>query len=438
MMKRIYMVLLLFIVLLSSGSVSAVDDELYYRLGGGLPIGQGATNRANTLDIGGGITWNTDLTCGNFDMGTSISNQLNGVTGAFQTLMGNVIQTAQGVVASLPALLIQRLNPALYDLLQNGVLQASEEFHLADLNCQSIVDEMGKTVSNEGWDGLAQAGWWSRDANTAGTDILDTQTNAETQGLDGGVTWVEGNQAGGAGQPSVLINEDTAVAGYNLLLQRSPGDTSTVSTGPCAGAAICTVWTTPAQAAGWVTDVLGDTEIKTCQGCNKITTHAGMGMQRKYEQEKLTIQTNMQNLVFSSNIPNQTTLDSLQGAEGFRVTRQVIEAIREEEEPAAMVERLSGELAISRTLEYALMARRMMLAGMKEPNIANNELAQEALRHAAEELNGEIENMVFEIDVRAKVASNTTVHLLQRARQRNTVPVMEPSPPQTIREGATN
>ena len=77
----------------------AGDDEFFYALGGGLPIGIGATDRTNTITVGGDVSWNADLTCGNFDISASIANQLNGVTGAFQNVMTNIVQTATGVIA---------------------------------------------------------------------------------------------------------------------------------------------------------------------------------------------------------------------------------------------------------------------------------------------------------------------------------------------------
>lgn len=424
------------LLFISSVSV-AVDDEFYYRLGGGIPIGSGATDRMNTTSLGAGVSWNSDLTCGNFDITTSISNQLNGITGAFQNLMGNVIQTATGVVASLPALIIQRLNPALYDLLQNGVLQASEEFHLGEVSCEQIVEDLGKTVANEGWGSLAKSGYWTRDANSGNPDILQTKDNAETAGLDNGVTWVEGDQAGGVSQPPIVLNNDVTVAGYNLLIQRAPGDATAVTAAACGNANLCAVWATPGQAAAWVTDVLGDKQIQTCQNCNKVVSNAGMGLQRKYDQERLQLETTLTNLVSSASAINATTLATVQGAQGFEISRQVIEAIREEEQPALVVARLSGELALSRTLERALLARRAMLAGSKEPNVANNEIAQAEIRHSVAELDSEIENMVYEIDIRQKLASNTTLQVLRRNRIRHHAPVVEFPVEQTIRDGAT-
>lgn len=42
--------------------------------------------------------WNSDLMCGNFDIKTTVGNQLNGVTAGFKNLMSEVIQNATGAV----------------------------------------------------------------------------------------------------------------------------------------------------------------------------------------------------------------------------------------------------------------------------------------------------------------------------------------------------
>ena len=67
--------------------------------------------------------------CGNFDIKTSIKNQLNGLTEGFKDLYSNVIESATGAVASLPAMVIQRANPQLYDILTNGLYQGKIDFN---------------------------------------------------------------------------------------------------------------------------------------------------------------------------------------------------------------------------------------------------------------------------------------------------------------------
>ncbi|EAA6553084.1 integrating conjugative element protein, partial [Salmonella enterica subsp. diarizonae] len=58
---------------------NAVSDGLFYSIGGGSVISQPpTTNSMQLLGLKAGI--NSDLMCGNFDIKTTIGNQLNGVT----------------------------------------------------------------------------------------------------------------------------------------------------------------------------------------------------------------------------------------------------------------------------------------------------------------------------------------------------------------------
>jgi len=420
-----------------SGPVLALDDELYYQLGGGEPITRPSSNRASTIQLGVGASWNADLMCGNFDMSLSVEQQLNGIAGAFQDIMGNVINSATGAVASLPALVIQKVNPALYDLLQNGVLQASEEFQIAKTSCEDIVEVMGEVSDGKGWDAVSKSGYWVEASQDNTNELLGVKAGSGNDGLDHGITWSGGQQKGGAGQPPIEVIGDTVKAGYNTLLNRSPtATTSMVST--CGGAGLCEVWSSPQEQADWVIDVLGEQEIRTCVGCDKIESKAGMGLSKKIEEEQEQIDIDLTGLVVSGSAPTAAQLKAVSGGPSLRITRRVVEAIREESphEQGAIILRLAGEMALNRTMERALMARRALLAGMKEPNIANVGIAQEKVEKAVDELNTEISNMLFEMDVRNKISSNTASMLLRRNQMRKQVPVGERQESRSFVNGA--
>jgi hypothetical protein len=103
-----------------------------------------------------------------------------------------------------------------------------------------------------------------------------------------------------------------------------------------------------------------------------------------------------------------------------------------------LIQRLASEVALARTLESALMARRALLAGRKEPNIASVEKAQSEIETTIDELNGEIENMLFEMDVRQRMAGNTTLSLMLRNNQRGALPVGEDGQEQTMEDGGVS
>ena len=413
------------------------DEELLYRLGGAEPIGLGPSARASTLRLGIGAEWNSNLTCGNFDVAHSIRQQLNGVSGAFQDVMGNVMQTAQGVVASLPALVIQRLNPGLYDLLQNGVLEAGQEFRVAKLRCDEIADDMGERLAHEGWSGIARADYWRRQVDVGGRDVVEVVAEADgAAGADGGVPWIGGDAAGGAGQEPIEAVGDVSKAGYNLLLGRAADDASAVGPTACGDSDICKVWDDPDAMAAWMRRVVGEVEVRTCDGCRRVTSQAGLGLASVYRREKSALANILKPLAQTDAVPGEAVLEGLTGGGGFRVTRRVIEAIREEPRPAAVADRLAGELAVGRVMEQAAMARRALLAGMREPNVANNEAALKQSERALVELDREIRQMEVELRVKALVASNSSVAVLQRAGIRKRIPVWEASPGGSLREGA--
>jgi len=412
------------------------DDELLYRLGGGEPISLGPSARASTLRLGVSAEWNSNLVCGEFDVAHSVRNQLNGVTGAFQEVMGNVVQTAQGVVASLPALAIQRLNPGLYDLLQNGVLEAGQEFRVAKLRCDEIADDMGDRLAHGGWSAVAKGDYWRRQINVGGRDVVEVAEEADASGADGGVPWVGGAAKGGAGQDPIEAVGDVSKAGYNLLLGRAAGDDSGVGPAACGDSDICKVWDDPDDMAEWMRRAVGEIEVRTCDGCRKVASQAGLGLSSIYRREKSALANLLRPLVQTDGVPSEALLEGLSGGGGFRVTRRLIEAIREEPRPAEMADRLAGELAVGRVLGQAAMARRAMLAGMREPHVAGNEAALAQAERAVAELDREIRQMEVELRVKSIVDSNSSVAVLQRAGIRKRVPVWEASPGGSLREGA--
>ncbi len=56
--------------------------------------------------------------------------------------MGSMISNATSAVSSLPGLIIQRANPALYNLLTNGILQGRLDFDSSKGTCRDIADKM--------------------------------------------------------------------------------------------------------------------------------------------------------------------------------------------------------------------------------------------------------------------------------------------------------
>lgn len=400
----------------------AVADALYYRIGGGSVITPALTRRnTQLLNLRAGL--NADLMCGNFDISTTVRNQLNGVTEGFQQLMGSVIQNATSAVASLPAMIIQRANPQLYDLLTNGVLQARVDFDKAKLSCQSMAQKMTDFAYGPAWTQSAKAENYQQVA-ASDTDAVRADKKVADDAASKGKTWVGGQKRGGRGQAPIKLVGDTAKAGYNILNQRNATDTADVSASACQGA-LCQTWRTPAAAATWLTRVVGEQTINvapdndaTGSSDQRSGAQAGVGLSPLIADEQEKIATALAALVNGSVKPTSENLAKASGG-SLQLTRGVVEALRDDTDEPVLAKRLSGEMALARVMEQALMARRMLLAGMREPNIAAEKEAQTQLNQTTVQLDQELNQLRLELEMRRMLTDNASTIILARKSARD-------------------
>ncbi|WP_435750422.1 integrating conjugative element protein [Thauera sp. AutoDN2] len=391
-----------------SGSV--IGDDVLYSIGGGRAVSMGGAG--NMQSIGVGVGWNSNLICGDMSITTTLQNQLNGITNGFQTIMSNVIQNATSAVASLPALIIQRADPGLYNLLTNGILQARLDFDRSKMTCRAIANRMADMAGGQtGWDQLAE-GMALRDA-VSSTDAVSAIEQAESNKGNNGVPWVGGGNAGGSGQSSIKVVGDVTRAGYNLLNGRSATDTSSIARSACGNRLTCQTWSSPQAAADWATRVLGEREQRTCENCTKTQTTPGVGLTPMIQEEYETKLQALQELVTGARPTTLANLDAA-GSSSLPITRGVIEALRDEPDQDVLGRRLASEAALSSVLEKALLLQRTLLTGKKEPNVAANELAVRAVEQENSALEQEINNLKTELELRRTLAGNSAMAIIQR------------------------
>ena len=413
------------------------DGSFYYSIGGGTPIGPPASTQTETVSIGASLAWGSNLTCGEFDPFVTVSNQLNGITEGFEQMMSDVLEAATAAVASLPGLILQRANPGLYDLMQNGILQGKLDVEYAKTSCEQVSRLLADKLPVDDWTLVSTGQNW-RQAAVDGQDIIEAKRNVEATAGEGGVPWTCGELRGGAGQPAVDVNADTVAAGYNVLLNRAPCDDTAIVAADPEVDRLAVQWDTPAAASAFAVEVLGDTAIRTCEGCDKLESTPGKGLAFVHDETRVEVGTELADLVAGAAAPTYEELQAVSAPPGILVTRPLIEAIRADEERDLIIERLAGEIALARTLEQALMVRRMIQAGKREPNIASIGPAQDALETSLSDLTAEIDGLLYEIGVREAITSNTAQKLLVRRQQRDLATrqeVLLPSEP-PFEEGA--
>jgi len=395
-----------------STSGSVISDNVLYSIGGGRAVSM--SGAGNMQSIGVGVGWNSNLICGDMSLSTTLQNQLNGITNGFQNIMSNVIQNATSAVASLPALIIQRADPGLYNLLTNGVLQARLDFDRSKLTCRAMGERMADIAGGQvGWDRLSEGMALKDVVRSGNTDAVAAVEKAEKSRGNNGVPWVGGSNAGGSGQRSIKVVSDVTRAGYNLLSSRGATETSSISASVCGDRQTCRVWSSPQAAASWATRVLGEREQRTCEQCTKTQTTPGVGLTPMIQEEYVIKVKALQALVSGA---KPTTLANLEeaGSASLPITRGVIEALRDEPDQDLLGQRLASEVALTSVLEKALLLQRTLLAGKKEPNVSANDLAVQAVDQESAALAQEINNLKTELELRRMLAANSPMTIIER------------------------
>ena len=409
------------------------DGLWYYEIGGAEPVSVPANPAVVSTTLGGSAQLGLGYSCGKFDPVAAVTNTLNDIGSGVDNMMNAMTAAATSAIASLPALILQRANPGLYDLFQNALIKAEETMQLATKSCEQMEAEIAQG-KNPYADliTLSKGNDWKVQMGIGGNDAVTAKDTVESSNGDNGVPWI-GGQAGGAGQPVLEFTGDIVEAGYNINMNRVVTDTSPVPT--ASATRLSEIWASPAEARDWTVDVVGENIVTTCDTCRKDSI-PGTGLLPKLYQESATVTTEIQNLVSGATPPTLANLDQIT-APGVAITRQVIEAIREmpASEQSLIMGRLVSEISTARTVEKALYARRLLLSGRQVPEVYATEVAREHADNSIAELDKEIENLLFETRVRKEVVSDTVATLLERAAAKRQssltvpeVPTLDPNP----------
>ncbi len=429
-------------VILSTGAAGVTeapteDGYWYYRIGGAEPVSAPANPRIVTLTVGGSADLRLGSSCGKFDPVIAVRHTLNDIAQGADSMMAAMTAAATGAIASLPALILQRANPGLYDLFQNALLKAEETLQLATKSCEQMESDIasGKNPYAD-LATLSKGQDWKVQMGIGGNDVVTAKKQVETSRGRNGVPWI-GGKAGGTGQPVLQFTGDLVRAGYNIQMNRPLTASGPV---PASDASrLSTLWPTPNDARNWAVDVVGENIVTTCDTCRKDSV-PGTGLLPKLHGESDTVNQDLQKLVDGTTRPTRDNLEKIT-APGVAITRQVVEAIREmpATEQRLIIGRLVSEISTARTIEKALYARRLLLSGRQVPEVYATEVAREHADASIAEIDKEIETLLFEVRARKEVVSDTVTVLLQRDTARRqaslNVPPAGPVDPRLFKDG---
>jgi len=407
------------------------NSDFYYEIGGARSISVPANVDVKMVSLSAAAEFGLGYSCGKFDPTLGLSNILNGLSSAGSSLINGAVGAVTSAIGSLPALVMQRIDPGLYDLFQNALIRAEATLALANKTCEQNEQDIrnGKNP-HEQWTRLSKVIDWKVQMGTgclgsSKTDVVTAKQTVEKNNGDKGSPWLGGKRYGGKSQKPIRITHDLVLAGYNLTLNRKADNINKPSyAGKKYKPRMVEIFESPADAAKWAVDVLGDTEIRTKD--NSIPkTVPGYGLRLKIAKNMAAFEKKLTDIVSGKIKPTIKNLVDV-SSNAVLINKDVIESIQslEPSEQQIAISKLASEAAMANTVEKALTVRRLIITGRKEPNIKLTDAAQPAIDELVAQLDRDIDDVLYERRIHKELASETAATLLklkhakeQRTRQ---------------------
>lgn len=429
--KTIRMFLVMSAAMMVVGAASAGDlvrptgdGAWYYAIGGGDPYMYYNQSNKTTLNLSAGAEWNMFRGC-SFDPSFGISETFSDIEHNVYGLTEDVLGAATAVFSAWGLSKVQENWPGLYDTLTKGLKDAKDSYTLSLKTCRDAkADLRAGRDPVEGWIAVTRKSSWDK-ASHYGDNPVEAEQSIEASAGNSGVTFDGGIKKGGIGQPPIKIVQDTVGAGYTHLVgTASPLDEDDVSGDPN----ITRVFPNVAAARNWAKAVVGEREVRTCANCEKLKTTVGQGLRYQFRVEReivaadlAAIMSQPMNYRITSAELNKLSAPGM----GVVINDSTIHNLKRApiDEQQILASKLMGEIALARTMEKALIARDLLNAGAQEPNIsASGDTAQTEIEYSRKRLQAEIDNVLFESEVRQKVITNAAGAIAERGSGRKQDP----------------
>ncbi len=409
----------------------------YYEIGGSdyimLPLYDKTKMR-----LGANLSWNGNLMCGNINPDISLDAFMNGVKEGWVQLQDRAVATVQGTIASLPGLVLQHIDPGLYEMISTGFIQAEELFQIELADCRRITSDLAEGKPNSDWIKVSgyekYRDYFMEDSDPAdpadddepspppksniNEDMGEMVKEADADVGREGVDWVCGDKQGGDGQEPIKSTQ-IMTASYNKLIDRGNCDMTVPSFGASEEPPLYVdYWSEPSVAESWMKDVLGESEIYTTPDKKPLRKSPGTGLMPKVEEEAKDVYGKIKTLLESPDEPTLAQLREVSFTNAL-VSVEVIDAIRNDPHAGMFAKRLALDVALQRQLMQALEARRLLYVGAEIEEVAAREPSKELVNNYITRLNAEISMIREEIEIRTMMTSSTAPYLLRRKAKRD-------------------
>ncbi len=359
------------------GSGVRSDDVPAGRTGWAFGLGAGADTDnlrpatfSQKLQVNANFSAGFGYSCGQFDPFDSVEQMIKSALEKFKQLPQMFVSAAQAAVAGLPAYILNKINPALYNVVTKQLDEAFKLFEINFKDCQTIEREIA--LGHNPYQNLVMAGIGDRmrvEMGFGSGTIDDRMQTVRKEGPSNGIVMSEGKRYGGEGQQPIEAAKNVLTAGINLLTDRGVGDTSAFATSMNATHPITALFTSPDDVVNFVTDIYGSRAYMLTKD-GPSASKPGYGYQKKYVEIR------------------DDTIDQLQKYVRREIDRKTFEDKTRFLVPPATVDEMRGLPAYSLSiaiddqarnhavdqlrlrLDYALQS---LKTGLKEPNLAQSE-----------------------------------------------------------------
>ena len=320
--------------------------------------------------------------CGKFDPTANIEQMVNQIKNKIKKLPGQFVSGVTSAIASLPAYLLNKVNPTLYNTITKTLDDGFDFFDFQFKSCQQIEGEL-KNDGSDYYQILKKSS--SENLGTIikeqpGEGLEDNVTQVNKEGGDKGVKLAGGQAKGGSGQKPVDFVSEVAIAGYNLSLGRADAtSTSAATSDETKNNQLANVFKSPEIAKSTLIRMYGSVEIQLDQNNeDPIQSTPGTGIQLDFAQDRLYYLKAMKEIVkdersvsdvvdgLSADIPN-----AMKDIIKMNAVPQDIQDLRTLSEQARLYQlelRADDMATIAMRLKLTTL-KNILNVGMKEPNL---------------------------------------------------------------------
>ena len=377
-----------------SDDIPAGEEGWAFRLGSGAETDRlTPATYSQKYRMGAHFSAGFGYACGRFDPFDNVEAMINSAIDKFKQLPQKFVQAAQAAVAALPAYILNKINPSLYNVVTKQLDEAFKLFEINFKDCQQMEREIG--LGQNPYQNLVMAGIGDRmrvEMGFGSGTIDDRMEKVRIASASNGVVLTGGKRYGGTDQPPIEAAKTVLTAGINLLTDRAVNDTSAFNPALNAPHPITQAFASPAQLVDFITTIYGSQAFMLTQTGPTQST-PGSGYLKPYIEARDQAIDQVQKYV-RREIDRQEFENS-----GMLIPPATLEAMRQLP-PYALsiaIDDQARQFALNQLKLKFDFAVQALKTGLKEPNLSQSE-AYEVVEREVTQLRFAIQDDIAHIN----------------------------------------